>query len=211
MKFLAILISMIVLTGAIYGQAPPVADPGVDPMVVDMPGKQEEYHSTSGHKESWDPNAIDPGKGAFVWEWLDGFRYRRGPQSPPNRRPEDIPSATWIKVESPDTRNFKFETLGDPLTFRLPNANETRDEFLIRLDEPASADAVKNLNPKGKEIREILHQVLYQSWEYKYWRRRRQQKESPSKNLGIPPMASRLYSSENKSRPWRPRSSNSGL
>ncbi|MFT5853031.1 MAG: RHS repeat-associated protein [Verrucomicrobiales bacterium] len=166
MKFLAILISMIVLTGAIYGQAPPVADPGVDPMVVDMPGKQEEYHSTSGHKESWDPNAIDPGKGAFVWEWLDGFRYRRGPQSPPNRRPEDIPSATWIKVESPDTRNFKFETLGDPLTFRLPNANETRDEFLIRLDEPASADAVKNLNPKGKEIREILHQVLYQSWEY---------------------------------------------
>ncbi|MCX8495109.1 MAG: hypothetical protein ORN51_02885, partial [Akkermansiaceae bacterium] len=145
MKSLLILISTIALTGSIYGY-----------------GEKEMYNSTSALKESWDPNAVKPGTGAFVWKATDGNRYRRSKPADTDKKPEDIPTTDRTTVDTQDLRNFKFETTTASLTIL---AAETPAAFLTRLDS-ASADEIKNLNPKGIELRDIIQKGLYQSWEY---------------------------------------------
>ncbi len=133
---------------------------------VSPTGEQESYNDTSNYLESWNPGDDMTKVEAFVWEY-QGKLYRRREKFDTTKIPEDIPMNRWEDITNlPDNRNFKFPNpVPGALTWQY---GETPDEFLARLDDDnqVNVNAVAGLNPKGKAIRDIIQNVMYESWEY---------------------------------------------
>ncbi|HAB37968.1 MAG TPA: hypothetical protein DCE52_08250, partial [Rhodobacteraceae bacterium] len=118
---------------------------------------QELYNLKTAYKESWDPELK-----AFVWT-ESGVRYKRVNGADTRKIPEDLDAAEKEDVSAkPDNRFFKFNPVLTPFAF---NENETPVDFLTRLDN-ANPDSIRNINHRGRSIRNMIEHVLYQSWEY---------------------------------------------